>query len=310
MNNYLNYYYNIYPDTIHEQNRNYYFDYENEKYYCMFFNRPVEDAKYLYELNQEMIRRGSLIHEIVLNKDKGALTFVNDIPYILMKVYVNEHKKSDLAEIVFISINNMNIRKNQTLDRSDWSTLWTAKVDYFEYQISQLGKKYPLLCDYLSYFIGMAENAISYVKYTSLEVKPTDVDALTLSHKRIRSNDTVFDLYNPISFVIDYPVRDFGEYIKAKFFDNVDVWPEIEEYFKNYDLSVFSKRMLYARLLFPSYFFDVYEDVIEGKLKEDDILPIVYKINEYEEFLKEIHTYINRGNSVPQLDWLNKKNSF
>lgn len=310
MNNYLNYYYNIYPDTIRDQNKTYYFNYGNEKYYFMPFNRPIEDAKYLYELNIEMIRRGSLVHEIILNKDKQALTFANDIPYILMKVYVNESKKSDLAEIVFIAINHLNIQKKQNLDRSDWGALWTAKVDYFEYQISQIGKKYPLLCDYLSYFIGLAENAIAYVKYTSMDVKPADVDTLTLSHKRIRASDTVFDLYNPISFVIDYPVRDFGEYIKAKFFDNGDVWSEIEEYFQNYDLSPFSKRMLYARLLYPSYFFDVYEDIVEGKLKEDDILPIVYKINEYEAFLREFHTYIDRGNTIPQLDWLNKKNSF
>jgi hypothetical protein len=139
------------------------------------------------------------------------------------------------------------------------------------------------------------------------EVKPTQYDALTLSHKRIKANDTAFDLYNPLSFVIDYQVRDLSEYIKAQFFSGVDVWPELEEYFKNYDLSIFSKRLLYARLLFPSYFFDVYESIVEGRLKEDDILPIVDKAVQYEDFLIELHTFINRGSLIPQLDWLNKK---
>jgi spore coat protein YutH len=267
----------------------------------------LDDAYYIYELNREMIRRGSLVHEIIMNKDKNTLTFVNEVPYILMKVYINENKKSDLPEITFISTNNINIKPNKILDRSDWATLWGTKIDYFEYQIGQIGKKYPIICDHLSYYIGLAENAISYVRNTLQEVKPTPYDALTLSHKRIKANDTAFDLYNPLSFVIDYQVRDLSEYIKAQFFSGVDVWPELEEYFKNYDLSIFSKRLLYARLLFPSYFFDVYESIVEGRLKEDDIIPIVDKANQYEDFLIELYTFINRGNLMPQLDWLNKK---
>ena len=310
MNNYINYYYNIYPDSIHEQNKTFYFNYDNEKYYFIMFNRPVEDASYLHQLNLEMIRRGSLAHEIILNKDKNALTVVNDIPYILMKVYVNENKKSDLAEITFISMSNANIKKNKVLDRSDWITLWSAKIDYFEYQISQIGKKYPIICEYLGYYMGLAENAISYVSNTTKETKLTEYDTLTIAHKRVRADDTMFEMYNPLSFIIDYQVRDLAEYIKAKFFDGVDVWTEIEEYFRKYDISIYSKRLLYARLLFPSYFFDVYEAIVEGKLKEDDILPTIYKADQYEDFLAEFHTYIDRGNLVPQMDWINKKNSF
>jgi spore coat protein YutH len=309
MNNYINYYYNIYPDSIREQDKNYYFSYENELYYLIIFDRPLEDASYLYQLNVEMIKRGSLVHEIILNKDKNIVTFIDDVPYILMRIYVNINKKSNLSEITFISLNNINIKNNKVLDRSDWVTLWSAKIDYFEYQISQVGKKYPIICEYLSYYIGLAENAISYVKNTIIDLKPGEYDGLTLCHKRIKAKDTVFDLYNPISFIIDYPVRDLGEYIKTEFFNDNDIWTELDEYFKNCDLSLYSKRLLYARLLFPSYFFDVYEDIVEGKIKEDDILKIVDKAKEYEEFLVELHTFINRENLVPQLDWLNKKNS-
>jgi spore coat protein YutH len=309
MNNYINYYYNIYPDSIREQNKTYYFTYNNEIYYFLIFNRPLEDTNYLYELNLEMIRRGSLVHEIILTKDKSVLTMVNDIPYVLMRVYVNETKKSDLSEITFINMSNANIKNNKILDRSDWVTLWSIKVDYFEYQISQIGKKYPLICEYLSYYIGLAENAISYVKNTIMEEKITPYDSLTIVHKRIKPNDTAFDIYNPLSLIIDYQVRDLGEYIKAKFFDGSDIWSEIDNYFKNYDLSMYSRRLLYARLLFPSYFFDVYEAIVEGNLKESDILSIVYKAEQYETFLVEFHSYINRSNLLPSIDWLNKKNS-
>lgn len=309
MNNYINYYYNIYPDSIHEQNKKYYFDYDNERYYFLMFERPFEDASYLYELNVEMIRRGSLTHEIILNKDKNILTFVDDTPYILMKVYVNANKKGDLAEVVFINYNNSNVSRNKVLDRSDWVTLWSAKIDYFEYQISQIGKKYPLVCDHLGYYIGLAENAISYAKNTFKDVKPTSYDTFSISHKRIRAEDTMFDLYNPLSYIIDYQVRDLAEYIKTKFFNGEDIWFEIEEYFKNYNLSIYSRRLLYARLLFPSYFFDVYESIVEGKITEADILSITSKTEEYEDFLIDLYIYINKDNLMPQIEWLNKKNS-
>ncbi len=310
MSNYINYYYTIYPDAIHEQNKTFYFIYNDEKYFFMPYNRPYEDVKYLYELNVEMIRRGSLVHEIILNKDKSAITLVNDIPYILMRVYINEHNGIKLNDIVFMSISNLNIKPNQTLDRTDWKGLWSAKMDYFEYQISQIGKKYPIICECFSYYIGIAENAIAYVRNTMLEVEKTPYDTFSVAHKRIKEDYTDFDIYNPLSLIIDYSVRDISEYIKAKFFASEDVWPEIEDYFNNYELSIFSKRMLYARLLFPSYFFDVYEAIVEGKLNEEYILSIVYKTTEYEEFLNEFHIFINRGNLIPQIDWLTKKNSY
>ncbi len=309
MNNYLNYYYNIYPDTVHEQNKTFYFDYNGEKYYFMIFNRPLEDAPYLQQLNIEMIRLGSLVHEIIMNKDKSIITLVNDVPYVLLKVYINENKRSTLLEIAYINISNSNVKSNKVLDRSDWANLWSAKVDYFEYQISQVGKKYPIICEYLSYYIGLAENAISYYKNTLLEVKPSEYDTMTVAHKRIKADDTDFDLYNPLNLIIDYQTRDLGEYIKAKFFNGEDVWIEVDEFFNHYNLSLFSKRLLYARLLFPSYFFDVYESIIEGKLKEENIMSIVCMAEQYEDFLIESHTYMNRDNILPQLDWLNKKNS-
>ncbi|MFA5408631.1 MAG: hypothetical protein WC343_07640 [Bacilli bacterium] len=305
MINYINYYYNIYPDSIHEQNKNYYFDYNSEKYYFIVFNRPLEDTNYLYELNIEMIRRGSLVHELIENKDKTIITFVNDIPYVLMKIFINENKKSDLAEIAFISMNNAYIKQNKILDRSDWVTLWSAKVDYFEYQISQVGKKYPLICEYFSYFLGLAENAIGYAKNTVDDLK-SEYIPLTIAHKRIKEDDTLFEIYNPLSFIIDCQVRDIAEYIKAQLFNGNNPWPEIEQYFISNDISIYNRRMLYARLLFPSSFFDVYEDIIDGKLIEKDIFKIIYKVDEYESFLNEFYTYINRGHLMPKIDWLNK----
>ena len=39
--------------------------------------------------------------------------------------------------------------------------MWIRKIDYFEYQISQFGKKYPIIRESFNYYVGLAENGIS-----------------------------------------------------------------------------------------------------------------------------------------------------
>jgi spore coat protein YutH len=308
MNNYINYYYNLYPEKVHQQQNFFYFKLDNEKYYFIPYNRSVDDINDLYQLNLEMINHNSLIHEIVLNKEKQPLIFINNISYILLKVYINEFKNINLSEIVFFNNQVKNISISKKLERYDWVKLWSEKIDYFEYQISHIGKKYPLLCECLSYFIGIGENAISYVKNTMLELKPTALDNLCVSHKRIKSDFTMFDLYNPIYLVIDYNIRDLSEYIKSNFFAGKEIWNELDIYFKNNKLSPYSLRLLYGRLLYPSFFFDIYEQIVEGNLKEETILSIVSKIEKYEQFLNDFYQYINVNNNIPPVSWINKTN--
>lgn len=308
MNNYINYYYNLYPEQIHQQNKFFYFHLNNEKYYFIIYDRPIDEISALYALNIEMLRRGSPVHEIILNKDRQPLTFINDMPYILLRVYVDENKKIDLNDIYLMNLNNENIIYNKILERTNWVDLWSYKIDYFEYQISQVGKKHPLLCECLSYYIGLGENAISYIKNTTLELQPTIYETLTVCHKRIKNYYTLFDLYNPLSLIIDYKIRDLAEYIKESFFAGKDIWEEIVLYFKDNTLSVYSLRLLYGRLLFPSYFFDIYEEIVDGYIKDEEIVHIISKVNEYEQFLDAFYKYISANNNIPPISWLNKKN--
>ena len=55
-------------------------------------------------------------------------------------------------------------------------------------------------------------------------------------------------------------VRDIAEYLKAIFFTNSDIIPieELETYLKTTKLPIYSYQMLYASLLYPSYYFDIY----------------------------------------------------
>ena len=64
--------------------------------------------------------------------------------------------------------------------------------------------------------------------------------------------------------------------------------------------------MLYARLLYPSYYFDIYEDVMNNDGDQEKIIPIINKVPEYEIFLKKAYLEISRYTNLERIDWLMK----
>ena len=65
--------------------------------------------------------------------------------------------------------------------------------------------------------------------------------------------------------------------------------------------------MLYARLLYPSYYFDAYEDVMNNNGDEKVIIKITDKVNEYEMFLKRAYEEISKYTNLERIDWIIKK---
>ena len=81
--------------------------------------------------------------------------------------------------------------------------------------------KYPYIYNTVDYYIGLGENAITYMKELNDNINSS---SLSITHRRIGVNSTMFDLYNPLNLIIDYKVRDVSEYLKDAFFNNVNVY--------------------------------------------------------------------------------------
>jgi hypothetical protein len=62
--------------------------------------------------------------------------------------------------------------------------------------------------------------------------------------------------------------------------------------------------MLFARLLFPTYYFDIYEDVMNKSRNEDDLIKIIEKVEEYEKFLKKTYFEISKYAQLQKINWL------
>ncbi|MDO5568500.1 MAG: hypothetical protein Q4G04_00105 [bacterium] len=302
MKNILEYYYNLSPTIINKKDEYYYFKLKNDTYYLVPYNNQ-EEIKNIYEINILMINSNILVHEIIINKNKEPFIFYNNRVYILYKTFINPKSIITLNEISYISKIRINYSKQSI--RDNWPNLWSKKIDYFEYQINQFGKKYPIIVESFSYFVGLAENAISYVRNTMNEVLISNIDIGVISHKNLYINNPAYHFYNPLNIIIDHQARDIAEYIKLAFFnDNKKIFQELSLYFTENKFTVYGIRLLYGRILYPSYYFELYEQILRNQKKEYELLKLISKISKYEQYLKDVYEYLNSLYTIPKVEWL------
>lgn len=305
MKNIINYYYNLNPNKIKQIFRYYYFYVNNELYYFIIYTRKINDIKAIYEFNQSMIKKNIMVNEIINNTTNTIITYINQIPYILVKVSVNINKPINLSEIFYLSSHNIPYKSQ--LMRSNWANLWSEKIDYLEYHHEQNYQKYPILAEGFNYFIGMAENAISYLNNVIFSLKMEKSDIGVISHEKFKLDDTVYALYAPENIIIDHKARDVAEYIKLSFFrDNYKLFDELDEYFKHNYFSFYGMSLLIARIIYPSFYFELYDEVIQGITNESEVLKITSRIDEYEKFLGDCLNYFHKYYAINDISWLKK----
>ena len=300
MKNIIIFYYNLTPTKIYQNHHKYWFYFQQNKYLFLEYHSSFFNEQDLFELKQKLQMLGIPIHDIILNKDNHIITTVNQKKYIMLKQIVKDDEIS-INDIIDFSAktSNQSFLSSLYKNRHEWIHLWMSKIDYLEYQVSQFGMKYPYLRESFDYFVGVAENAISYCN----EIYDHNYG---VTHRRIESKMTYEEFYNPMNLMIDYSVRDVVEYFKFKLFYNYLSFAEVEYYLK-YHLKTEEYVTFYARFLFPTPFFDTFEDIISGQKDEKEITPIIKKVHIYELFLKKIYFYISQYIKIPAIDWIIKK---
>ena len=307
MKNVINYFYNFNIDNIRMIGDNYYFVYRNQNFLFQEIKDPQFDYQAIFEINKILLDNKRNFYQIILNKNNEILTYNSNKKYILMIDNSILDKDFDYTDILDVNIPiNENNKVIDRLNRFNWIRLWETKIDYFELFINHNINKYPKLNKFANYFIGMGEVAISYVKDTFESTKPNSYDNLVISHRRITSNTTLRELYNPVNLVIDHPVRDIAEYLKMLFLSNAYKNIDLKELISQIALSNYGARLFIARMLFPSFFFDSFEMLIDNKLAEKDVIYIINNMNAYEEFVLEIYNILKENYFLPEIDWLKK----
>ena len=302
MKNIINYFYNLNITELTNKDNIYSFYDNDELYHFYIYNNNIKNLDLTKDID-DSLKKDTLIHEIIINKDNSIITYYNNIPYILCKINININKPITLGEINYLS--SKVISTNSKITYHSWQDLWSIKMDYLEKVINENGKKYPIIVDSFNYFVGMAENAISY--YNNLSNKEVDNNSLVISHRIININDTVYAIYDPVNIIIDHKARDIAEYIKYSFFnDNNNIFKELNIYFKYNYYTKDDVVMLLARVLYPSFYFNMYEDIMINSKEEKIITNITSKLDKYELYLARVFKYFNNFYNLPVPEWLNK----
>lgn len=300
MKNAIQYYYQLYPTDVYQSNGSYQFDVEEQHYYLTPYTRSFEELQELHQLSIQLLERGVYCHQFVVNIKQELITIINQIPYVLLGVFINSKEPVTINDLLFFSGLMVTDSEKSLLRRNHWKELWIEKNDYFEYQVSQFGKQYPKIRESFSYYLGLSEIGISLLN----EVKYTE--PLVISHRRICSNDSLFDLYNPLNFVYDYKERDLIEFWKLEVLKDKFSFESFKLFLNSIPLNEDEWLLLLARAFYPTFYFDCYEKIIDHNQNEKILEEIIDHHEKYEQFLAVIYIEARARRMLPDMLWLTK----
>lgn len=280
--------------VVEGENYSFYIDYD--KFYMVKVERPKEDIEEIKKIIETYPKD---FHKVVINRFSTIYTSFEGSEYILLKLNGPEHGELNLNDI--LSMQKMYEAKSTSLNRTNWGKLWGDKVDYLEYQVSELATPHKIISGSFSYYVGLAENAIEYFNLLDASGAKTYV-----SRRRLKSPEYMCDYINPLELVVDYRVRDIAGYLKAEFFDGGEVLKEIDIMVDKDFLTPLEYNLLFCRLLYPSYYFDVMQRILEGGRDENDLLYYIERVYDYEKFLNEVYRRFSKKSSMIKIEWLIK----
>lgn len=300
MKNALLFYYNIEisNNNLKKINDNYYFSYQSSNFIIEKYNRNAEDIIELYSLTEEMINNNIPLYRIIPTNNNNILFLYEGNYYILMimpNVLNRIITYNDVINFNYMPVN----KKYRIIDKSAWTTFWSKKIDYIEYQFFQIEKKYPIIKESINYYIGIWENAISYYNNNII----LDNNFKCVCHKRLSSKTDLLSFLNPLNLVIDYKERDVSEYIKSFIFNEKYTEKNIKTFLNKVPINRGNIIRLIARILFPSNYFDLYESIIYENVSEEKIKSLIDNKKNYLFLLKAVFNYFEKYD-IPIIDWI------
>ncbi len=226
-------------------------------------------------------------YDFILNKENSLFTKYKENYYVLLKTKDNSNY---LKTIIYP------VEVNYSDEIVSWSDLWAKKCDFIEYQMNHIINKYKIIDESIDYYIGLTEVAISYLKYNE---KNKDTKKY-LCHKRVDKKN----FYNPLNIKVDIKERDLAGYLKFLFLEDSYDEDKLKNIFSKINLDYDSRIRLFSRLLFPSHYFDIYDKVVSGDAKEEELQKIIIRIDEYELYLKILFNVLNQKGDMPRIHFL------
>ncbi|MBR5662890.1 MAG: hypothetical protein IKX00_04535 [Bacilli bacterium] len=239
---------------------------------------------YIYNLIQSVNSYKFFCYKFERNIFNEVISKYNDITFVIIDIK-NDYKETiDLDDMLSLYVDSQKILFNRINYNNNWDLLWENKINYLTNHFNNnklLNKNYELV---FNYYISIAEISLEYLLFSKKKYKPNNIASFV--HRRIKIPNIKLDFFNPLNFIIDLEIRDISEYIKILYYKNDDYETELDYYLKTHHLDMYLASLLYARIIYPSCFFDDYES------KNIDINKFVDFIS-YEKFIKKIYDLIS-----------------
>ena len=273
MKEFIEYNYDLICDDLAILNNLLYFKHLDKFYIISNFNRDeVEFEKVLNYLISNNLK--SL--KVVMNKKGSYISEFNGKKYVVMESDC-ENEIIDFPICIGGLINENNY----------WNEIWENRVVQLEKHKSELSLNKDIFY-ILNYYIGLIE--ICIYNYNLLIRKYGQKNGLSIQHNRIEFPMYSFSYYNPVNYLFDFEFRDFAEYLKMRFFYSDFSTDEAISVIDNYNFDNFSINMFFVRLIYPTYFLELYDMQNKNNVYSDLFYDLLKKSSQYENFILKLIT--------------------
>ena len=273
MKEFIEYNYDLKCDDLAILNNLLYFKHLDKFYIISNFNRDeVEFEKALNYLISNNLK--SL--KVVMNKNGSYISEFNGKKYVVMESDC-ENEIIDFPICIGGLINENNY----------WNEIWENRVVQLEKHKSELSLNKDIFY-ILNYYIGLIE--ICIYNYNLLIRKYGQKNGLSIQHNRIEFPIYSFSYYNPVNYLFDFEFRDFAEYLKMRFFYSDFSTDEAISVIDNYNFDNFSINMFFVRLIYPTYFLELYDMENKNNVYSDLFYDLLKKSSQYENFILKLIT--------------------
>ncbi|SHG42339.1 protein kinase family protein [Ornithinibacillus halophilus] len=248
---------------------------------------------------------------------------IENTPYIVTKVETPLDSKPSSHGTYLANFHQLSTtyqyEPQEISSYGQWKDLWISKLTAFEQKTQEEAAEYRndyyrLVMDSLPYLVGVSENAIQYLQETESERRYHLHDQGTIAFRRYQNN-----VEQPIiwfhDLVYDHPTRDLAEFIRYQLLsDSKNGLNNSKQFIQDYQsirpLSVFSWRLLYARLIFPIHIFDCLEDTFihrDFEKQYKQLQSILDQQHDYELNLSKFFEMMEvdyQSLRIPVLHWL------
>lgn len=292
MKNVIYTYYNILLDEINKDSNNYFFYYNQELYVFYLVLNDINVVEYVYKFIKE---NNVDSFEIIMNKDGKLFTDVDNKKYSLLRVKGILKYEVKFEEFKFYPID---------MEPYNWGELWSERLDYYEIQLRELGYKYQTVLNSFGLFSGLAENAILYFNLSKKMF--SDSEVVGIVHNRMKYPCYLIDYNNPLNYVVDYNIRDIAEYIKSYLLSSDYDIDNVLMLLDRLNINSLMFNLLYSRLLYPTFYFDIFDRIILEDGEDVDIVDVLNVVDKYLSMLNKVYLRYKDKYSMFNVEWLNK----